>query len=248
MEALGRLAGGVAHDFNNVLQAVQGGIALASKRLTDESRPAARFLTIAGEAAERGAAVTNRLLAFARRGDLTAAPVEPASLLEDLVHLLRHTLGPSVALTVACRPGTPALFADVDQLEAVLVNLANNARDALPGGCGSIVLGAEPGTGCAGMPGVPDTLAPGDYIRLSVKDDGKGMAPEVLARVTEPFFTTKPKGKGTGLGLPWPSGLGLPWPSGLPASRAGRCRSKARRGRGRRSRFGCRRHVRMRGP
>jgi PAS domain S-box-containing protein len=206
MEALGRLAGGVAHDFNNVLQAVQGGIALAAKRLTEESRPAARFLTIAAEAAERGAAVTGRLLAFARRGDLTAAPVEPAHLLEELAQLLRHTLGPSVVLEVAPGPGTPVLLADVGQLEAVLVNLANNARDALPGGCGTIILGAEPVTVRAGVPAVPNSLAsnslaPGNYVRLSVADNGEGIPPELLARVTEPFFTTKPKGKGTGLGL-----------------------------------------------
>lgn len=195
MEALGRLAGGVAHDFNNVLQAVQGGIVLASKRLKRDPEGAQRFLELAGDATERGAAVTGRLLAFARRGELESIAIAPAPLLEGLAQLLRHTLGPAVTLAVEAPAGLPALLADAGQLEAVLVNLANNARDALPKDGGRITLSAA-----AGQPGPPH-LPPGDYLRISVADDGQGMTPEVLARVTEPFFTTKPKGKGTGLGL-----------------------------------------------
>jgi PAS domain S-box-containing protein len=195
MEALGRLAGGVAHDFNNVLQAVQGGLTLAAKRLDRDVEDARRFMALAADATKRGAAVTSRLLAFARRGELQVSSVAPARLLDGVASLLRHTLGPSVTLRVDAAPDLPALLADAGQLEAVLVNLANNARDALTDGTGTIILGAMR------VAAPPRHLPPGDYIRLFVSDDGEGMAPDVLARVTEPFFTTKPKGRGTGLGL-----------------------------------------------
>ena len=195
MEALGRLAGGVAHDFNNVLQAVQGGIALATKRVGRDPDGALRFLELAADATDRGAAVTGRLLSFARRGELTVAPVEPRPMLDGLAQMLRHTLGPGVAVTVEAEAACPRLLADAGQLEAVLVNLANNARDALPGGEGRVALGAGQAAPA------PCHLPPGRYVRLTVRDDGTGMTPDVLARVTEPFFTTKPKGRGTGLGL-----------------------------------------------
>ncbi|WP_372621179.1 PAS domain-containing protein [Falsiroseomonas sp.] len=198
MEALGRLAGGIAHDFNNVLQAVQGGLRLAEKRLADDPAAARRFVALAGEAAARGAAVTARLLSFARRGALQAEAVPPAPLLESLAEMLRHALGPAVTLRVEAPPGLPPLWADRGQLEAVLVNLANNARDAMPQG-GEIRFRADPVRDGATLAAAG--LAPGDWVRLSVSDAGEGMSPEVLARVTEPFFTTKPRGQGTGLGL-----------------------------------------------
>ncbi|WP_165982306.1 PAS domain-containing protein [Dankookia rubra] len=199
MEALGRLAGGIAHDFNNVLQAVQGGIALASKRLPAEADAVRRYLSIASEAAGRGAAVTGRLLSFARRGELRSEPVAPGPLLEGLAELLGSALGPKVMLRTEVHPDLPTLLADKAQLEAVLVNLANNARDAMPDG-GALTLTAEEVTVHDAQP-PPHGLQPGTYLRLSVADRGEGMPPEVLARVTEPFFTTKPRGKGTGLGL-----------------------------------------------
>ncbi|MDO9712174.1 ATP-binding protein [Paracraurococcus lichenis] len=197
MEALGRLAGGIAHDFNNVLQAVQGGLKLAERRLPPEAGAARRYLTMALDATQRGAAVTGRLLSFARRGELRAEPVAAAPLLESLAEMLRHTLGPDLTLRVEVSLGLPPLLADRAQLEAVLVNLANNARDAMPRG-GTLRLRAE------AMPPAtlrPPGLPPGRWQRLSVQDEGEGMPPEVLARVTEPFFTTKPRGQGTGLGL-----------------------------------------------
>ncbi|HYZ23285.1 MAG TPA: PAS domain S-box protein, partial [Rhodopila sp.] len=194
MEALGRLAGGVAHDFNNVLQAVQGGVALALNRLHSHPNKVPGYLNIANEAAERGIAVTSRLLTFARRGELSAEPIAAAPLLEDLAQLLRHTLGPSIAVMVEAAADLPALFVDKAQLETVLVNLANNARDAMPSGSGTIRLRAE-------APAAAPQLAAGRYVRVAVVDDGAGMPPEVLARVSEPFFTTKPRGAGTGLGL-----------------------------------------------
>ncbi|HEV7264931.1 MAG TPA: PAS domain-containing protein [Falsiroseomonas sp.] len=198
MEALGRLAGGIAHDFNNVLQAVQGGLRLAEKRLVDDPAAARRFVALAGDAAARGAAVTARLLSFARRGALQAEAVQPAPLLEGLAEMLRHALGPAIALRVEVPSGLPVLWADRGQLEAVLVNLANNARDAMPQG-GEILFRADPLRDGATL--AATGLAPGEWVRLSVVDAGEGMLPEVLARVTEPFFTTKPRGQGTGLGL-----------------------------------------------
>ena len=195
MEALGRLAGGIAHDFNNVLQAVKGGITLASRRLGRDPDAARSFLSLAADAAERGASVTGRLLAFSRHKELSAEPVEPAALLGDMAEMLRPTLGPSVSLRVAAQAPLPCALADVGQLEAALVNLVTNARDALAAGQGTVLLAAETVAGSQlGLPG-------DSYIRFSVTDDGEGMTAEVLARVTEPFFTTKPKGKGTGLGL-----------------------------------------------
>lgn len=197
MEALGRLAGGMAHDFNNVLQAVNGSVALAVAQMQKNPKKAESSLSIALAAVERGAAVTGRLLTFARRGELTAMPVVPSEMLEEVAEMLRYAFGPGVELTVEVVPGTPRLYADVGQLESVLVNLASNARDALKGGSGVIRLSAGPVTPNE----MPSQLPPGQYVRLSVIDNGSGMAPEVLARVSEPFFTTKSKGRGTGLGL-----------------------------------------------
>ncbi|MGG5811744.1 PAS domain S-box protein [Falsiroseomonas sp. CW058] len=199
MEALGRLAGGVAHDFNNVLQAVQGGLTLAGKRLTTDPGAARHYLGLAAEAAARGASVTGRLLSFARRSELRAEPIAPAPLLAGVADMLRHALGPGITLRVDAAADLPALVADRGQLDSVLVNLANNARDAMPGG-GALTFAAAV-CDLPGAPGAPPGLRAGCWLRLSVTDEGTGMTPEVLARVTEPFFTTKPRGKGTGLGL-----------------------------------------------
>ena len=195
----------MAHDFNNVLQAVEVATTLAKQRLEIRPEAARRSLDIVAAAAERGAAITNRLLAFARRSELSATRIECRPLLEDVALLLRHTLGPGVALRVEAGPDVPALFADPGQLETVLVNLANNARDALKNGRGTIRLRGDAGSG----PGanVPAQLAPGRYVCLSVVDDGVGMTAEVLARATEAFFTTKPKGQGTGLGVAMAGGF-----------------------------------------
>jgi PAS domain S-box-containing protein len=199
MEALGRLAGGIAHDFNNVLQAVGSGLALAARRLPAEPEAAQRFIDLSIEAVGRGSAVTGRLLSFARRDALRAEPIGVPPLLAGLVEMLRHTIGPEITLHAEAADDLPRLLADRGQLEAVLVNLANNARDAMPRG-GLLVFRAalaEP----AGDPAAPPRLGAGPYLRLSVVDRGEGMTPEVLARVSEPFFTTKPPGRGTGLGL-----------------------------------------------
>jgi signal transduction histidine kinase/ActR/RegA family two-component response regulator len=197
MEALGRLAGGIAHDFNNVLQAVQGGARLIEKA-PDAGERSRRVARMVAEAASRGGAVTRRLLAFARRADLRAEPVEAAELLAAMEEMLAHTLGAGIAVRVEAAPGLPPLLADRGQLETVLVNLAANARDAMPEG-GRLLLSAtveEVGEGgAAGRP------RPGRYLRLAVSDTGHGMDAATLARASEPFFTTKAPGQGTGLGL-----------------------------------------------
>ncbi|MDQ2801883.1 MAG: ATP-binding protein, partial [Pseudomonadota bacterium] len=190
------LASGIAHDFNNVLQSVVGGIALIELRL-GEGDAARRYTRLILDAAERGAAVTGRLLAFARHQELEAAPVDPGNLLAGLGEMLAPTLGASIALRVESEPKMPALLADKGQLETVLVNLVANARDAMPGG-GTLTLVAAVEPVASEHPA---GLTPGSYVRLSVGDTGVGIDRQLLARVTEPFFTTKPSGEGTGLGL-----------------------------------------------
>ncbi|MDR3530632.1 MAG: PAS domain S-box protein [Rhodopila sp.] len=204
MHALGQIAGGIAHDFNNVLQAVSGGAALIERRPEDPER-VLRNARMVLDAAKRGAAITSRLLAFARRGDLRAENVDVSALLTDMGEVLTHTLGGSVVCDVHVLPGLPPLFADRGQLETVLVNLATNARDAMPSG-GTLTLSADTEIVSTGLPH-PAGLAPGGYVRIIVSDTGTGMEQSVLARVTEPFFTTKEPGKGTGLGLAMAKGF-----------------------------------------
>lgn len=202
MEALGRLAGGVAHDINNVLQAVLGGARLIVKRSNDQG--VHRLAQLVSEAAERGGAVTRRLLAFARRDSLEAEALAVPPLLEGVREVLAHTLGAAVQVRLRIDPGLPPVMADRAQLETVLVNLAINARDAMMPKGGALEIGA-----------VADNierqhrlgLAPGRYVRLSVSDTGRGMDSETLRRATEPFFTTKEKGQGTGLGLAMAQGF-----------------------------------------
>ncbi|WP_301589917.1 hybrid sensor histidine kinase/response regulator [Sabulicella glaciei] len=198
MQALGQLAGGIAHDFNNVLQAVQGGASLIERR-PDDPDGVRRLARMVLEATGRGVTVTRRLLSFARRDELRAEPVEAGALLAGLCEVLTHTLGDGVRCSTEAPPGLPALLADKGQLETVLVNLATNARDAMPeGGTLRFVAAAETVTPDAPH---PLGLAPGGYVRVAVSDTGTGMDAATLARVSEPFFTTKPEGRGTGLGL-----------------------------------------------
>lgn len=206
MEALGRLAGGVAHDFNNVLQAVLGGAKLIARR-PEDTRAVRRLAAMIVEAAGRGASVARRLLAFARRDELRAEAVDARALLDGLREVLAHTLGVAIQVRVEVPPGLPPLLADRGQLETVLVNLGINARDAmaLQGG-GRLTLSASPEEVPAGAEHRAG-LAPGSYLRLTVIDTGSGMDAETLARATEPFFTTKAKGKGTGLGLAMAKGF-----------------------------------------
>ena len=202
LEALGQLAGGIAHDFNNVLQAVMGGLDLLERR-ADRPDQVRQLAARTNEAVGRGVAITGRLLSFARRGELHAQPVEARSLLESLRDLLAPTLGVNIALHIDSEPDLQAFLADRAQLETVLVNLAVNARYAMPDG-GTLAIEARQTAVHAGaplQPGVPPGLRAGSYVRISAQDTGTGMTPEVLARACDPFFTTKPVGQGTGLGL-----------------------------------------------
>ncbi|WP_439548011.1 ATP-binding protein [Falsiroseomonas sp.] len=196
LRALGQLAGGVAHDFNNIMQAVQSGASLMRRRA--ESPDAVRHLAqMVEEATQRGASVTRRLLSFARRGELRLEPVDPASLARGLQEILWHTLGGRVTVVIEAEEPLPALVTDRGQLETVLVNLATNARDAMPGGGTLTISATEERVTAAGLHG----LDPGHYVKFTVRDTGAGMTAEVLARAGEPFFSTKGAGAGTGLGL-----------------------------------------------
>ncbi len=198
MRALGQLAGGVAHDFNNVLQAISGAVSLIERRA---ERPEAvrRFARTASAAAMRGAAVASRLLTFARRGELRATSIEADALLREMTEILGHTLGGHVVVRAEVAGNAGWLMADRPQLQTVLVNLAANARDAMPSG-GTLTLSAVAET-VAESAVHPAGLAPGRYVRLDASDTGVGMDTATLARAAEPFFTTKPMDKGTGLGL-----------------------------------------------
>jgi PAS domain S-box-containing protein len=205
IHALGQLAGGIAHDFNNVLQVIGGAAALIERRPADELG-VRRLARLAVEAAGRGASITRRLLAFGRRGDLRAEKVDVAALFGSLHEIFAHTLGAAIEVHVRPAADIPPLLADKGQLETALVNLAVNARDAMPGG-GRLILSAESEVVLSNDSTHPAGLVPGRYVRLSVADAGIGMDAATLARAGEPFFTTKEVGVGTGLGLPMVKGF-----------------------------------------
>jgi PAS domain S-box-containing protein len=205
MQALGQLSGGIAHDFNNVLQAISGALTLIARR-PDDHAGVRRMAQLAGEATERGASITRRLLAFGRRGDLRAVTIDPATLLNDLREILTHTLGTNIDVQVRVETGLGQFLADKAQLETSLINLATNARDAMPNG-GELILSAAVETVAASAPGHSDGIDPGRYLRLTIEDTGIGMDATTLARASEPFFTTKKVGAGTGLGLAMAKGF-----------------------------------------
>ncbi|MDR3387600.1 MAG: PAS domain S-box protein [Rudaea sp.] len=197
LEAVGQLTGGIAHDFNNLLTVISGNLQILESELSD--RPQTRdIISSALRAVGRGAELTRKLLAFARRQRLSPSACDPGRLLGDLDTMLKRTLGETIALEIACPDNMPAVFADAGQLEAALVNLAINARDAMPRG-GRLSITAE--TRRHDEASAMGELKPGDYVVFAVRDTGCGMPPEVLARAFEPFFTTKEPGKGSGLGL-----------------------------------------------
>jgi PAS domain S-box-containing protein len=205
LEAVGQMAGGIAHDFNNILTAIIGNLSLV--RLPDLD-PNRALLAAVDQAAHRAADLTRKLLGYARRNQLVFAPVDPRDAFDEVVALLRRTLDPRLTLRVEVDPNCAPVHADPGLLAQVLMNLCLNARDAMPDG-GILTLSAEPvdrGPHDPCPPGWGD-LAPGSYVRLTVTDTGVGMTDEVLARIYEPFFTTKGIGKGTGLGLPMVQGI-----------------------------------------
>jgi PAS domain S-box-containing protein len=201
LEGIGQLTGGIAHDFNNLLMAVLGSLELLRKRLPQDAR-ALRLLDNAVQGAERGTALTQRLLAFARRQELAPEAVDIRALLSGMTDLLQRSLGPLVELDSRLPRHLPPAHVDGNQLELAILNLAVNARDAMPQG-GRLTISARAQTAS----GAEADLAAADYVVLTIADTGEGMDEATLRRAAEPFFTTKGVGKGTGLGLSMVHGL-----------------------------------------
>jgi signal transduction histidine kinase len=203
LDTIGQLTGGVAHDFNNLLMAALGSLNLLKKRLPFEDRDL-RLLDNAIQAAERGAALTQRLLAFARRQELQPRAVDVIQVVDGIENLLQRAIGPGVRFAKQLPNELSPVLVDANQLELALLNLAVNARDAMPDG-GIITVLAEEQSVSAARP--QPNLKSGQYVRIRVSDTGCGMDEATLAKATEPFFTTKGPGKGTGLGLSMVHGL-----------------------------------------
>lgn len=201
MEAVGQLTGGIAHDINNMLQGISGSLELlelrvGQNRLTELDT----YIKAARRATGSAASLTQRMLAFARRQTLSPQVIEPDSLVKDLSELLRRSLTPAVELVLDLHDGQWLAHCDRNQLESTLLNLAINARDAMPRGGRLTISTAERRLSHNDLKNESD-VEPGDYIEIVVADNGQGMPPEVMERAFEPFFTTKPVGQGTGLGL-----------------------------------------------
>ncbi|WP_448130914.1 PAS domain-containing protein [Stenotrophomonas rhizophila] len=200
MEAVGQLTGGIAHDFNNMLATVIGPLDLLAMRMGDSDPRAKRYIDMAIDGATRAAQLTQRLLAFSRQQPLQPVPLDVNRLVAGMSDLLVHSLGSSIRLETVLAAQVWCTFADANQLENVILNLAVNARDALPGGGRLVVetanctIAADDGAAAAEVP-------EGEYVRITVADNGSGMPPEVIAKAFDPFFTTKKVGQGTGLGL-----------------------------------------------
>jgi CheY-like chemotaxis protein len=201
MEAVGQLTGGIAHDFNNMLTGVLGGLDMVRRRISNgRVEEAERFIDAATVSAERAAALTHRLLAFSRRQTLDPQAVDVNRLVGSMEDLLRRTLGAQVDLAVALAGDLWTTLTDANQLESALLNLAINARDAMPDG-GKLTIETVNIRLDDNQTSRVDGAAPGDYVAISVSDTGVGMPQDVVARAFDPFFTTKPIGQGTGLGL-----------------------------------------------
>ncbi len=201
LEAIGRLTGGIAHDFNNLLGAILGSLELVRKRLSYDPR-ITPLLENAVQGAERGAALTERMLAFARKQELHLEAVDIPVLVRGMIEFIQRTIGADVEMRFDFPTGLPRVLTDANQLEAAVLNLVVNARDAMPAG-GRITVSAALRRVTEDGADVPS----GAYVVLRIEDTGEGMSPETLARAAEPFFTTKGVGKGTGLGLSMVHGL-----------------------------------------
>jgi PAS domain S-box-containing protein len=201
MEAMGQLTGGIAHDFNNLLAAVLGSLELA-RRLVEPGTRLARLLDNAVRGAQRGASLTKRLLTFARRQELKLEAIDLRVLIRGMADLLEQSLGPSIEIETRLSPALPPIMGDTNQLELAVLNLAVNARDAMPDG-GRLVIAARLAT----LAAEDNALAAGSYVCLSVTDNGCGMDEATAAKALDPFFTTKGLGNGTGLGLSMVHGL-----------------------------------------
>jgi CheY-like chemotaxis protein len=196
MQAIGQLSGGIAHDFNNLLTVILGNLEILRKRVDDDPK-INRLLENATQGALRGVSLTQRMLAFARRQELKTEPVDVAQLVQGITGLLRSSLGPGISIETSLPEGLEPVLADTNQLELAVLNLATNARDAMPDG-GSVVISARPEVV---LEQNHSSLAAGRYVCLSLVDTGEGMDEHTLASARDPFFTTKGLGKGTGLGL-----------------------------------------------
>lgn len=198
MEALGQLSGGIAHDFNNLLTIVKGNLEFLQKRIAEGRTDVGRYVDLAMDGLNRASSVTQRVLAFSRRQPLSPKPVNLTVLIAEMGELMRHSVGKSVTVEVRLQADWWTLC-DPSQMENVVLNLAINARDAMPDG-GRLTFETENVRIEPGSEGIEDAL-PGEYVRLSVTDTGMGMSDEVRQKAFDPFFTTKPQGQGTGLGL-----------------------------------------------
>jgi CheY-like chemotaxis protein len=203
MDAIGQLTGGVAHDFNNLLSAVIGGIHLLERRVDFQEREQ-RIIDQMRHAAEQGAELVRRMMAFARKQDLNPTSVATSSLCKSVAGLVEHTLGGTITVDWHCPDEARNIYADKSQLELALVNLILNARDAMPNG-GKVNIAMDNFE--LGVDDPESGLNAGHYIRISVSDRGQGIPDDLMSRVTEPFFTTKEAGKGTGLGLSMVAGF-----------------------------------------
>lgn len=201
MESIGQLTGGIAHDFNNMLAIVIGSLDLARRRLSGAEHPqVTQFLSNAREGAQRAAVLTARLLAFSRQQPLAPQLLDPNKLVGGMSELLRRTLGENIHVETVLAGGLWRTFADPAQLESAIINLAINARDAMPTG-GKLTIETANSDLDERYARAHAELEPGQYVLISVSDTGTGMAPEVVERAFDPFYTTKGAGQGTGLGL-----------------------------------------------
>ncbi|WP_377806433.1 cache domain-containing protein (plasmid) [Azospirillum sp. A29] len=206
MEALGQLTGGVAHDFNNLLQAVRSSLHMLEAGGELRGAESRRALEVASQAVDRGATLTQHLLAFARRQRLAPAPVDLGAQVLGMATLLERTLGGAIRIRIDRDADVPPALVDPHQFDIALLNLAINARDAMPDGGTLTIAVTNLRVGMACEETSP-ALEPGSYVAVTVRDSGAGMSPDVLARACEPFFTTKPVGQGSGLGLSMVHGL-----------------------------------------
>jgi PAS domain S-box-containing protein len=201
MEAVGQLTGGIAHDFNNMLQSISGCLDVIDMAIAQgKTELVTRFIATARKSIERASGLTHRMLAFARRQALQPRPVDPDDLVRGMDDVIRRTLGPEIRAELSLGDGVWTVLCDANQLESALLNLAINARDAMPDGGTLTIATADRLLDEADLAD-QDEVKPGSYVEMAVTDTGTGMTPDVLARAFEPFFTTKPTGRGTGLGL-----------------------------------------------